>query len=72
MGDGFVDYHAFLSGLLAGGYPADGWAAYEMCSPLEGGGSEGNLDRCARRFVEWMREHGFAAGRRAEAWAAGG
>ena len=72
MGNGFVDYHAFLRGLLAGGYPADGWAAYEMCSPLEGGGSEGNLDRCARRFVEWMREHGFAAGRRAEAWAAGG
>jgi sugar phosphate isomerase/epimerase len=60
MGEGFIDYRAFLAGLLAGGYPQDGWVAYEMCSPLEGGGSEHNLDRCARRFVSWMRERGFA------------
>jgi hypothetical protein len=60
MGEGFIDYQAFLSGLREGGYPDDGWAAYEMCSPLEGGGSEEKLDRCARRFVSWMKEHGFA------------
>src|SRR5919199_2366348 len=60
MGEGFVDYQEFLSGLREGGYPDDGWAAYEMCSPLAGGGSEENLDRCARRFVAWMAEHGFA------------
>ncbi len=60
MGEGFIDYAAFFNGLLAGGYPSDGWVAYEMCSPLEGGGSEANLDRCARRFVSWMQEHGFA------------
>jgi sugar phosphate isomerase/epimerase len=60
MGEGFVDYQAFLGGLREGGYPEDGWVAYEMCSPLEGGGSEENLDRCARQFVSWMKEHGFA------------
>ena len=51
-GDGFIDYAAFFAGLRAGGY--DGWVAYEMCAPLEGGGSEANLDRCARRFLEWL------------------
>ena len=61
MGEGFIDYRTFLSGLLAGGYPQDGWVAYEMCSPIEGGGSEQNLDRCARQFVSWMHEHGFAS-----------
>jgi hypothetical protein len=29
--------------------------AYEMCSPLLGGGTEDNLDRYARAFVAWMR-----------------
>jgi sugar phosphate isomerase/epimerase len=62
MGEGGIDYGAFLTGLQVGGYPDDGWAAYEMCSPLAGGGGEGNLDRCARQFVSWMREHGFAGG----------
>ena len=61
MGEGFIDYDAFLNGLREGGYPEDGWVAYELCSPLEGGGSEQNLDRYARHFVSWMREHGFAA-----------
>jgi len=60
MGHGCIDYPAFFDGLLAGGYPHDGWVAYEMCSPLEGGGSEANLDRCARAFVQWMTEHGYA------------
>ncbi|HUT36747.1 MAG TPA: sugar phosphate isomerase/epimerase family protein [Planctomycetota bacterium] len=53
MGDGFVDYPAFFRGLRDGGY--DGWAAYEMCSPLRGGGSIETLDACARRFIEYMR-----------------
>jgi sugar phosphate isomerase/epimerase len=46
MGEGFVDYDAFFRGLAAGGF--DGYAVYEMCSPLRGGGSRENLDRCAR------------------------
>jgi sugar phosphate isomerase/epimerase len=53
-GDGFIDYRAFFAALKAGRY--DGWIAYEMCAPLEGGGSEANLDRCARRFLEWLPE----------------
>ncbi len=61
MGDGFIDYQSFLSGLRDGGYAEDGWVSYEMCSPLEGGGSEENLDRCARQFVSWMTDHGFAS-----------
>jgi sugar phosphate isomerase/epimerase len=52
MGDGFIDYRAFFKALIEGGYK--GYVAYEMCSPLRGGGSEANLDRCARRFLEYM------------------
>lgn len=57
MGEGFIDYRGFLSALRAGGF--DGTVAYEMCSPLQGSGSEANLDRCAGRFIEWMKENGF-------------
>jgi sugar phosphate isomerase/epimerase len=60
IGEGFIDYAGFVEGLLDGGYPRDGWAAYEMCSLLDGGGSEANLDRCGARFVDWMRAGGFA------------
>jgi sugar phosphate isomerase/epimerase len=52
MGEGFIDYPGFLRALREIGY--DGYVAYEMCSPLRGGGSEQNLDRCARRFLEYM------------------
>lgn len=55
FGDGFIDFPAFFCGLKEGGF--DGIATYEMCSPLRGGGSLANLDRCAARYVEWMREH---------------
>jgi len=54
MGEGFLDYDGFLAALRDGGY--DGFVAYEMCSPLRGGGSEANLDRCARQFLEYMRK----------------
>jgi sugar phosphate isomerase/epimerase len=56
MGEGIIDYESFLRGLFGGGF--DGWVFYEMCSPLRGGGSLENLDRHARRFVEWARERG--------------
>jgi sugar phosphate isomerase/epimerase len=55
FGDGFIDYKAFFRGLLDGGF--DGVATYEMCSPLRGGGSVENLDRCAARYVRWMRDN---------------
>ena len=51
--EGFIDYAAFLSALREGGFT--GSVAYEMCSPLLGGGSLENLDRYACRFVEWLR-----------------
>jgi sugar phosphate isomerase/epimerase len=52
MGEGFIDYRGFFRALREGGY--QGYVAYEMCSPLRGGGGEDNLDRCARRFLEFM------------------
>jgi sugar phosphate isomerase/epimerase len=51
-GEGIIDYAAFFAALRQAGY--DGFVTYEMCSPLRGGGSLENLDRCARRFREWM------------------
>jgi sugar phosphate isomerase/epimerase len=53
MGEGFIDYPAFFRGLREGGF--DGWVNYEMCSPLRGGGSQQNLDSCARRFLDYFR-----------------
>jgi hypothetical protein len=33
----------------------DVYIAYEICSPIEGGGSEANLDRFARQSLDYMR-----------------
>ena len=52
--EGFIDYDLFLSELIDTGY--DGPAAYEMCSPLEGGGAIENLDKYARKFVSFMQK----------------
>jgi sugar phosphate isomerase/epimerase len=56
MGEGFIDYRSFFRALREAKY--QGYVAYEMCSPLRGGGSEDNLDRCARRFLEFMNALG--------------
>ena len=53
MGEGFIDYRSFFAALREVGY--QGAVAYEMCSPLRGGGSEANLDRCAKQFLDWLR-----------------
>ena len=53
VGEGFIDYTAFLTALRAGGF--DGCVAYEMCSPLRDGNDSATLDRYARRFLEFMR-----------------
>jgi sugar phosphate isomerase/epimerase len=53
MGEGFIDYRRFFAALTEAGY--QGHVAYEMCSYLRGGGSEANLDRCARQFLDWMK-----------------
>lgn len=53
FGAGFIDYTAFFQGLRDGGF--DGIAAYEMCSPLRGGGELENLDLSARTYLQWMQ-----------------
>jgi sugar phosphate isomerase/epimerase len=50
--EGFIDYAAFLSSMRASGFK--GSVAYEMCSPLLGGGGEENLDHYARRFLQFF------------------
>jgi sugar phosphate isomerase/epimerase len=54
LGDGFLDLEGFLAGLAEGGF--DGYVAYEMCSPLRGGGSEENLDRKAILALDKIRK----------------
>jgi hypothetical protein len=51
--EGFIDYRAFFAALEGGGFA--GTVAYEMCSPLRGGGSIENLDAYSRKFLEFMR-----------------
>ncbi len=53
MGEGFIDHRGFFAALQKIGY--QGYVAYEMCSYLRGGGSEANLDRCARQFLQYMQ-----------------
>jgi len=57
FGEGFIDYKGFFRGLLEGGF--NGITSYEICSSLRGGGSLENLDLCARRYLDWMQQHGF-------------
>lgn len=53
-GSGELDYAAFFAGLRDAAY--QGYVAYEMCAPLEGGGDLENLDRAALRFLEFLEE----------------
>jgi sugar phosphate isomerase/epimerase len=54
LGEGFIDLDAFFAGLKEGGF--DGYVAYEMCSPLRGGGSEANLDAAAGKSLAKIRQ----------------
>jgi sugar phosphate isomerase/epimerase len=54
LGDGFLDLDGFFGGLKDGGF--DGYVAYEICSPIRGGGSEANLDQAARHALERIRQ----------------
>lgn len=54
MGKGFLDYKTFFNTLKEIGY--QGYIAYEMCEVLEGGGSIENLDRCAKTFLDYMKQ----------------
>ena len=50
--EGFIDYRAFLSALHDAGFR--GSVAYEICSPVLGGGGIENLDRYAKGFLRFM------------------
>jgi sugar phosphate isomerase/epimerase len=52
-GQGQVDYRTFFRALKSIGY--DAYMAYEICTPIQGGGSEANLDRCAKQSLEYLR-----------------
>ena len=60
--EGFIDYASFLSALEAGGF--SGPVAYEMCSPLRGGGSMENLDSYARQFLMFIGKLQSSSGSR--------
>lgn len=53
MGEGIVDYETFFNTLKEIGY--QGYLVYEMCEVLDGGGSIENLDKTARKFLEYVR-----------------
>jgi len=53
LGDGFIDLEAFFAGLKEGGF--DGYVAYEMCSPVRGGGELSNLDATAEKSLQVIR-----------------
>jgi sugar phosphate isomerase/epimerase len=54
LGEGFIDTPAFFAGLKEGGFT--GYVAYEMCSPVRGGGSEQNLDATAGKSLAYIRK----------------
>jgi len=54
MGEGFVDYETFFKTLKEIGY--QGYIAYEMCEVLDGGGDVENLDRTAKKFLEYVKK----------------
>lgn len=53
-GEGETDYLTFFRALKRVGY--DSYMAYEICSPIQGGGSEANLDRCAKQSLAHLRK----------------
>ena len=57
LGEGFLKLDEFFAGLKDGGF--DGYVAYEICSPIRGGGDAANLDAASRLALEkirrWMR-----------------
>ncbi len=54
MGEGIIDYKTFFNTLKEIGY--QGYIAYEMCEVLEGGGDIENLDRTAKKFIEYVKK----------------
>ncbi|HUV66409.1 MAG TPA: TIM barrel protein [Sedimentisphaerales bacterium] len=53
MGKGIIDYETFFNALKETGY--QGYIGYEMCAVLAGGGAIENLDKTAKKFVEYVK-----------------
>jgi len=51
---GIIDYAAFFNSLKEIGY--QGYIAYEMCEVLDGGGDIENLDKTAKKFLEFAKK----------------
>jgi len=60
MDEGFIDYRDFLLSLHSAGFR--GSVAYEMCSPIRGGGAIENLDCYARKFIAFITQLRAKAG----------
>ena len=54
MGEGFLDYKTFINTLKEIGY--QGYITYELCEVLKGGGSIENLDKSAKKFLEYVKQ----------------
>ena len=54
MDRGIVDYNTFINTLKEIGYR--GYIGYEICAVLEGGGDMENLDRTAKKFLEYVKD----------------
>ena len=54
MGEGIIDYKTFFTTLKEIGY--QGYIAYEMCEVLDGSGSVQNLDKAAKRFLQYVKQ----------------
>lgn len=59
LGEGFLDLEAFFAGLRDGGF--NGYVAYEICSPIRGGGDEANLDAASAKALDRIRQWCAAA-----------
>lgn len=53
-GEGQIDYRRYFRALRSVGY--DSYMAYEICTPIRGGGSEANLDRCCTASLAYLRQ----------------
>lgn len=53
LGEGFLDLDGFFRGLKEGGF--NGYVAYEICSPIRGGGDGANLDAAATHALKKIR-----------------
>ncbi len=54
IGEGIIAYETFFNALKEIGY--QGYIAYEMCEVLDGGGDIENLDKTAKKFLEYVKK----------------